>query len=97
MTENNIIPIKILKEQLYEVNIKEDIYTNEEAIQKAIDETKKKMRIKNNKIIEIKNVEIINKENLNSKIKIDLFISVIEDISKIVEVKEEADDNYLHS
>ena len=97
LTENNIIPIKILKEQLYEVNIKEDIYTNEEAIQKAIDETKKKMRIKNNKIIEIKNVEIINKENLNSKIKIDLFISVIEDISKIVEVKEEADDNYLHS
>ena len=41
----------------------------------------------NNKIIDIKKVEILNKQTINSKIKLNLFISVEEDITKIVEVK----------
>ena len=44
------------------------------------------MQSQNNKIIEIKNIEILNKENLNSKIKLDLFISAIEDITEITEL-----------
>ena len=42
----------------------------------------------NKKIIEIKKVEILNKQTINSKIKLNLFVSVIEDITKVVEVKE---------
>lgn len=88
LIENNFIPFKITKEKLYEVIIKEDIYTNEEAIQKAIEEAKLKIKENNKNIINIKNVQMLDKENLNSKIKINLFVSVIEDITEITEVKE---------
>ena len=89
LMEDNIIPFRIVKEKLHEVNVKEEIYTSEEATQKAIDEAKKQLQIKNNKVLEIKDIQILNKENLNSKVKLDLFISVIEDITRIVEVRPE--------
>jgi len=85
--EDNFIPFKISKEKFYEVNIKEDIYTSEEATEKAIEEAVKKMQIQNNKIIKINQTLILKKENLNSKIKVNLFISAIEDITEISEVK----------
>ena len=87
--ENNLIPIKIFKENLYEVIVKEEIYTEESAIQKAIELSKNKLLQSNASIIEIKNTEILKKQNQNSKIKLELFISVIEDITKIIEIKEE--------
>ena len=87
--ENNLIPIKIVKENLYEVIVKEEIYTEESAIQKAIELSKNKLLQSNASIIEIKNTEILKKQNQNSKIKLELFISVIEDITKIIEIKEE--------
>ena len=97
LIENNIIPFKIAKEKLYEVIIKEDIYTNEEAIQKAIEEAKLKIKENNKNIMDIKNVQILNKENLNSKIKINLFVSVIEDITEIIEVKEETNEENIEN
>lgn len=87
--ENNLVPIKFVKEKLYEVNIKEEIYTEEEAIDRAIELSKQKMLASNDKIIEITKVMVIDKESQNSKIKLNLFVSVIEDITKIIEVKEE--------
>lgn len=95
--ENNLIPIKIIKERIYEVKLKENIYTPEEAVTKAKTEAVKKIKDQNSKIKGIKTIEVINKENLNSKIKIDLFISVIEDISKIINIAEEINFNSLHS
>lgn len=89
LIEDNILPIKIVKENLYEVKVKEEIYTEEEAIDKAIELSKKKIIESNDKIIEVNDIMIISKENLNSKIKLELFASVIEDITKIIEIKEE--------
>ena len=40
-------------------------------------------------IIEINDIQILEKVNLGSKIKLNLFISVNEDITEIIEVKEE--------
>ena len=85
--ENNILPINFSKEKQYEVILKEEIYTWEEAISNAIEVSKKKLLEKNNKIKKIKKVEILNKQTINSKIKLNLFISVIEDITKVIEVK----------
>ena len=84
--EDNLIPLKLTTEKLYEVNVKEEIYTNEEAVAKAVSEVKKKLPIKNNKIASIKNVVILNKEYLNSMVKVTLFVSTIEDITMISEV-----------
>ena len=88
--ENNFVPLKIAKDKLYEVNLKEDIYTPEEATLKAMDEAKKKLMEKNSRIVSIKEVIVLGKQNLNSKIKLNLFISVIEDISEITEIKPES-------
>ena len=66
--ENNIIPLKIVKKKLYEVNIKEEIYTTEEVISKAIEASKKKILESNKKITEINEVQILNKQTLNSKL-----------------------------
>lgn len=85
--ENNILPITFSKEKQYEVIVKEEIYTWEEAISNAIEVSKKKLLENNNKIVEIKKVEILNKQTVNSRIKLNLFVSVEEDITKIVEIE----------
>jgi len=91
--ENNLIPLKIIKENLYEVIVKEEIYTEESATQKAIELSKNKLLKSNTNIKEIKNIEILQKQNQNSKIKLELFVSVIENITKIIEIKEENEKN----
>lgn len=85
--ENNLLPIKIAKERLYEVKIKEEIYTEETAIDKAKSISKDKLLATNKNIQEIKNIEILEKEVLNSKISLTIFVSVIEDITKIEEIQ----------
>lgn len=87
--ESKLLPISISKEELYEVLVKEEIYTEEKAISLATNLAKKKLKEKNNKIKEINDVKILEKTNLGSKIKLTLFISAKEDITKIIEVKEE--------
>ena len=94
--ENNILPINLSKEKQYEVIVKEEIYTWEEAISNAIKVSEKKLLDSNNKIIEIKKVEILNKKAINSKIKLNLFIAVIEDITKVVEIKK-LEENYVEN
>ena len=97
--ENNILPIGLSKEKQYEVIVKEEIYTWEEAVSNAIEVSKKKLLENNNKIVNIKKVEILDKQTINSKIKLNLFISVEEDITKVIEVKkeEEHDQNNLQN
>ena len=85
--ENIFLPIKITKDKLYEVIVKESIYTNEEAANKAKVEATNKLINNNSDIIKIKDVQVLSKENLNSKIKLSLFISTIEDITEIREEK----------
>ena len=87
--ENNIIPIKIAKEKLYEVEIKEEIYTLESATEKAIQYAINKIKTQNKDLIQIKDIQILTKQNQNSKVVLTLFVSVIEDITKIVEIKPE--------
>ena len=90
--ENNILPIAFTKEKQYEVILKEEIYTYEEAISNAIEVSKKKLLENNNKIVEIKKVNILDKQAIGSKIKLNLFISVEEELTKIVEVKKDEEE-----
>ena len=97
LIEDNFIPFWIAKEKLYEVNIKEDIYTSEEATEKAIIEATKKLQTQNNKVIKIKETVVLEKENLNSKVKLNLFVSTIEDITEIVEIKPETNEETVEN
>jgi len=85
--ENSLIPFKITKDKLYEVQIIEEIYTWESAINKAKDIAKQKIIQSNNKVDHIKAIQVIDKQITNSKIKTKLFVSVVEDITNIIEVK----------
>lgn len=86
---NNIIPISLVKEKQYEVNIIDEIYTTEEVINKAITLAESRLMSSNKKIDKIDKVSIIKKEEYGSKIKLDLFISVIEEIGEVKILNEE--------
>ena len=86
---NNIIPISLVKEKQYEVNIIDEIYTTEEVINKAITLAETRLMSSNKKIDKIDKVSIIKKEEYGSKIKLDLFISVIEEIGEVKTLNEE--------
>ena len=99
LLEHSMLPISFRKEKQYDVILKEEIYTWEEAISNAIKLSKKKLLEKNNKIVNINKVEILNKQTVGPKIKLTLFISVEEDITKVVEIKkiEENQQNNLQN
>ena len=86
---NNILPISLVKEKQYEVNIIDEIYTTEEVINKAITLAETRLMSSNKKIDKIERVSIIKKEEYDSKIKLDLFISVIEEIGEVKILNEE--------
>lgn len=86
---NNILPISLVKEKQYEVNIIDEIYTTEEVINKAITLAESRLMSSNKKIDKIERVSIIKKEEYDSKIKLDLFISVIEEIGEVKTLNEE--------
>ena len=86
---NNILPISLVKEKQYEVNIIDEIYTTEEVINKAISLAESRLMSSNKKIDKIERVSIIKKEEYDSKIKLDLFISVIEEIGEVKILNEE--------
>ena len=86
---NNILPISLVKEKQYEVNIIDEIYTTEEVINKAITLAETRLMSSNKKIDKIDKVSIIKKEEYGSKIKLDLFISVIEEIGEVKTLNEE--------
>ena len=50
------------------------------------------MKNGNDKIIKFNDFMVLKKENQNSKIKLELFISVIEDITKVVEIIQEQEE-----
>ena len=87
--DNNVVPIKFIKEKQYEVNIIEKIYTEEEVIKEAITYAKEKLQESNHNILKIKDYSIMKKENIGNKVKLKIFFSVIEDITKIEEIKVE--------
>ena len=89
---NNILPINLYQEKIYEVKTREEIYTLEQVISKAIELAKIKMIGKNNKIKEFNNIIILNKTENNSLVKLNLFISTTEDITKIIEITEQKEE-----
>lgn len=83
---NDILPISFVKEKQYEVNVIDEIYTEEQVIDKAIVLAEDRLLSSNSKIKSIDEVSVINKENLVSKIKLKLFLSVTEEVSTIREI-----------
>ena len=77
---NNLLPVSLVYEKQYELNIIDEYLTEEGAVSKAIEKAKSELLNNNKKIREVISVKVLNKNLLSSKVKLKLFISVIEDI-----------------
>ena len=83
--KDNFIPIDLSFEYQYETNVINDIYTYEEAKNKAIELVKEKLFDKYSNIVKINEIKVVNEEDMSSKIKLSLFISCDEDITEYKE------------
>ena len=83
--KDNFIPIDLSFEYQYETIFINDIYTYEEAKNKAIEHAKEKLFDKYSNIVKINEIKVVNEEDMSSKIKLSLFISCDEDITEYKE------------
>ena len=88
---NSIFPFSLTYEYQYETKVINDIYTYDEAVDKAIEVSKDKLKDKYKTIDSIKDVIIISEDDLNSKVSLSLFVKTIEDITEYKETVIEED------
>ena len=85
LLKHNFLPFYVSIDRQYELKIIDDILTEEEAISKAIEVAKNKLQAGNNRIISIEDVKIVAKDTDESKITLNLFFKVHEDITDYIE------------
>lgn len=89
LLENPLLPFRILKTKKEEIKKEDDVYIPEEALIKAMEEARDKIESKLNKdehIIKEKKLSFYQKD---SKIVVEIFFSVYENIGTVSEIKEE--------
>lgn len=94
--KNNLLPISLIKQIQYETKEIDEVYNNEEVINKAIEKAKENLLKKLSKDSEILKYRIITKENNKEEVKLKIFFSVKENITdylKIEEIKEDINNN----
>lgn len=85
LLKHSFLPFYVSIDKQYELKIIDDILTEEEAISKALELAKNKLQFVNNKIISVEDVKIVSKDTNDSKITLDLFFKVHEDITDYIE------------
>ena len=85
LLKHNFLPFYVSIDRQYELKIIDDILTEEEATSKAIEVAKNKLQSGNNRIISIEDVKIVAKDTNESKITLNLFFKVHEDITDYIE------------
>ena len=88
LVTSNLLGIQLVKEKQYEAEIKDEVYTEDIARNKAIDYIKEKLMKDNGDIIEIKDVKILSTVSDEDSIEFELFVSAIEDIGEVVPISE---------
>lgn len=84
--KNNILDIKFSRETQYELEIISNIYTYDEAIDKSIELGISKLMDDNDKILEIRDEDILISKDTGSGVYVKLFVKAIEDVSEVVKI-----------
>ena len=84
--DNNVTPISLNYEYQYETEVIDDIYTKEEAKNKAVETAKEKLLLKYSNIKEVKDVTIVNEISNDEQLNLTLFVKAYEDITEYREV-----------
>lgn len=87
LLSNPLINISLIKEKQYELIIKDEVYPEDIAITKAKDYISKKLKKDNPNIKEIKKITILSQDITESKLKLNLFITAIENIGDIIKIE----------
>ena len=85
---SNLLGVEFVREKQFEAIIKDEVYTEDIARNKAIDYIKQKLMRDNKGIREIKDVKILSTDSDEDSIQFQLFVSAIENIGKIVPIEE---------
>ena len=86
MLNHNFLPISLTFDKQYELNVIDEIYSVEEAVDKAIEKAKKKL-LNNSNVLNINRITVLEKNIYSSKVSLKLFISVQEDITNFEPIK----------
>lgn len=86
--KNNILPIKLVKQTQKETHVIDENNTQEELIEKAINYSKNKIREKLNDDEYVKDYKILNKIINKDSITLNIFYSVVENITEYEEIEE---------
>ena len=84
--DNNVNPISLNYEYQYETEVIDDIYTKEEAKNRAVETAKEKLLLKYSNIKEVKDVTIVNEISNDEQLNLTLFVKAYEDITEYREV-----------
>lgn len=84
--DNNVTPISLNYEYQYETEVIDDIYTKEEAKNRAVETAKEKLLLKYSNIKEVKDVTIVNEISNDEQLNLTLFVKAYEDITEYREV-----------
>ena len=84
---SNLLNICFVKEKQYELNVKDEVYTEDIVRNKAIEYIKSKMIKDNSDILEIKEVKILDSNSDEDSMEFKLFVRVIEDITKVIKLE----------
>lgn len=91
LLKNNILPIKLIYQKQKEMKIIKENNNEKEIIERAVEYSKKSIEKKLEKDEYISDYKLLNKESFSDSIKLNIFFSVIENITdyqEIIEYKE---------
>ena len=86
LLKNNLLPIKLIYQKQKEITIIDENNTEEEVIEKAINYSKEKIENNLDNDEYINDYKILNKELFSDSIKLNIFFSVIENITEYQEI-----------
>lgn len=87
LIKNNFLDIRFVREDEYEANVMDEVYTEDIARVKAIDYIKDKLKRDNKDIIKVRDVKILDSDGDEDSIKFQLFVRVVEDIGEVMPIK----------
>jgi len=88
LLKNNLLPIKFIYQGQKEIKVIDENNTEEAAIEKAINYSKEKLESKLDNDEYINNYKILNKEVFSDSVKLNIFFSVIENITDYQDIEE---------
>lgn len=86
LVRDNFLDIRFVKEEQFEVVVKDEVYTEDVAKIKAIDYIKSKLMSDNRDIVEIRDIKILQTDSDEDSINFKLFVRAIEDVGEVVTI-----------